>query len=144
MFNALRNVRTPGVKRPFGVWLLTSFDFFVLGITSIVLDARRILTLLTFQGPPIGEPSAEAILGIQALFAMVDGLLLLWAVAICFAAYRAWLGRDRARVVLTILVTIRALFLIGPDSLVALVAIPVAALHWWYFWRSEVLGFYYR
>lgn len=132
----------PRVQRPLSVWLLTGFDFLVPGLTSIVLNGINILKLITFQGPALGEPSAEEILGVQAIFVIFDGLLLLWAVAICFAAYRAWSGKDRARVVLVVLVTIRALFLVGPDSVIALVTIPVAGLHWWYFWRPNVLEFF--
>ena len=141
MSNALPTVDTPSVKRPLGVWLLTGFDFLVPGVASMVLNGIQMLNLLAFQGPALGEPSAEQILGVQAIFVMFDGLLLLWAAAICFAAYGAWSGKDRGRVVLVVLVTIRALFLTGPDSAIALVSIPVAVLHWWYFWRPKVLAF---
>jgi hypothetical protein len=132
----------PSIERPLGVWLLTAFDFLVPGLVAIVLDGIRIFHLLAFEGPALGRPAAGLFLGIQAMFVVANGLLLLWSVAICLAAYKAWAGNERARVILAVLVTIRALFLTGADGVIALATIPVAVLHWWYFWRPNVLEFF--
>ncbi len=127
---------------PLGVWVLTALDVLVLGILTMVLAGKRIVALLSFDGPATGEFGAEEIRGTLALFVLSYGFTFLFAVAICLAARGAWLGKDRARAALVILITMN-LFVAAPvNGFAVLGSLVLVPIHWWYFWLPSTLAYY--
>jgi len=135
-------------KRPTGVWILTLSDGLFAGVIPIV---GIILVFLHEEMRQILGASAGSTL-----------LSVLFGLAVCYAAYRAWTGDDRFRKGLLILITLHWGFIIFNNIQIAVSDVAAQlepsqrmklytnmgraaiwlAINYWYFLGSRPRAFY--
>jgi hypothetical protein len=138
----LTHDRVTAKQRPLGVWVLTALDVLVLGLSTMIMAGKQIVVFLGIGGSAPSEAGGVLISNLVGLVVILYGFCFLFAFAICLAARGAWLGKDRARAVLVVLITIN-LFVVAPVNIFAVFAsIVLIPIHWWYFWLPITLAFY--
>ena len=143
MSSSAETHRSRKVERPFGVYVITAFDFIALGLVQLI----GIIMLNRMSEEEI--PLANFVLGVSlAVLAMAASV---WALA----------GDNIGRWLLLVLVTVSSLLLITQS--VILMASGVATgryaitaagaivrglfwigINWWYFNRKETVAYYKR